>query len=447
MRNPFTLVWRRATTSGEVADTPLPATKPQVRGSRLGDTVVLAVAVTVTVAVGISAGFISFRHFVSLALGLGEPIEQAVLYPAAAEGMVIMAGLVMLYCSHRGLSVPRLAWASLAFGVGVALAVNIVHGYARGIGAALVSALAPIAFVASYELLMRLIRLVRQTVSAPAAETHICPAPERVEVPVPVKMRVEVPVPVEKVVEVPVSVEKVVEVPVPVTVEKVVEVPVPVVPADALDAARIAYEHSAGTGRRALGVRALAKRFGIELRAAEEIIKSSQETPEQAADEPPVTALPETVPGTPQTAGEDRHATAPETTPESADTAPVEAPSVTVPDAPEQAPQDRHSDAPETAAEALADAVAVTVPEHLDEAPENRHTPSSGAVSSTPAETPEQAAAETAPDAPAAPPQTRRAAPRMRPLGKGLAEVLADAPTPVLNGALVATSGAGDEGR
>jgi len=266
------------------------------RGSRLdrfGDLAVLAAAVTVTLGVAIAAGIISVRHFVGLAVSLGEPVGQAILYPAAAEGMVVMASLVMLYVSRRGLRVPWLAWVALAFGIAVSLIVNVVHGLANGRGAAALAALAPLAFVASYELLMILIRLVRQAASRNAA-AHVCPAPERVEVPTPVPVWVvrteRVPVEVPK----PVEVERRITVPIP--VERRVEVPVPVVPTDALDAARIAFEHSLKSPGRTLGQRTLAQRFGIPYATAAEIIRTSREALDQthdgpADDEPSVTAV------------------------------------------------------------------------------------------------------------------------------------------------------------
>ncbi|NRQ40595.1 DUF2637 domain-containing protein, partial [Nonomuraea sp. NN258] len=357
-----------------------------VRASRAGDLAVLFVAVAVTIAVGAAAGFISFRHFVALALSLGEPFEQAILYPAAAEGLVIMAGLVMLYCSRRTLPVPWLAWVSMAFGILVALTVNVVHGYARSIGAALLAALAPIAFVASYELLMRLIRLVRLAATAPTQqpEQHAS-SPDVVKVPVTIRRVVKVPV--ETVIEKPVEVEveRVVEKHVPVTIEKLVEVPTPVVPVDALDAARIAYEHSLTTPGRRLGQRTLATRFNIQPRAAEELIKASQETTADGTAEQPEQAPAVTAQEPPAETPADRHSTATETPAEHAPDTDLDEESVTLLRALLNGRRDRHSDplddvldAPTAGGGNAVSPAAVTIADSAETAADDRHSTPAG---------------------------------------------------------------------
>ncbi|MEV0619617.1 DUF2637 domain-containing protein [Nonomuraea sp. NPDC050404] len=353
MRNPLTRLFKRATSAEKIERTRPPA--PRTRASRAGDRALLGVAVLVTAAVSGAVGWISFRHFVDLAITLGERPSEAFLYPAAAEGMVIMAGLVKLYCSRRGLRVPLLAWTALVFGVAVALVVNVAHGWANGQGAAALGALAPLAFLASYELLMRLIRLVRQaamraTEPAPeAAEPHVCPAPEAVKVPVTIRRVVEKPV--ETVVEKPVEVERIVEKPVPVTVETRVEVPTPIVPVDALDAARIAYEHSLNGPGRPLGQRTLARRFGIEHRAAEEIIKASQEPADEPPAEDPEAAPAVTDSDPAEETAQDRHSTPADETPDTSDAALIAWFRATPADARQEAADDRHSTAPEKAAD------------------------------------------------------------------------------------------------
>ncbi|MBF8192441.1 DUF2637 domain-containing protein [Nonomuraea sp. K274] len=326
MRNPFTRSNKRATPAGQLA--PI----ERARFSKAGDRAVLAVAVIVTLGVAAAAGYISFRHFVDLAIKLGENPSEAFLYPAAAEGMIIMASLVKLYCSRRTIRTPFLAWACLAFGVIVAVVVNVVHGSTRGTGSALLAALAPVAFLGSYELLMRLIRLVRVT-AAPAVveptELHVCPEPTEVERVVEIERRVEVPMPVER------TVERV--------VEQRVEVPVTIVPADALDAARIAYEHSLATPGRALGQRLLARRFGIELNAAREIIESSQQALALAADEQPVEPPAVTVSDAAGEPAENRHESAVEQPVDEPAHTGASDPLVTVSEQPHEPAENRHA--------------------------------------------------------------------------------------------------------
>ena len=337
---------------------------------RIGDFLVLAAAVAVTVAVAAAAGYVSFRHFVGLAVSLGEPTTQAYLYPATAEGMIIVAGLVMLYCSRRAQRVPWLAWICLTFGIAVAVTVNVVHGAARGIGGALLAALAPLAFVGSYELLMRLIRLVRVNAGRPRTEP---PAPGRFGVPgaplivfryVPVPQRVEVPVEV--------VVEKRVEVPVEVVVEK------PIIPQDALDAARIAYEHSLANGRRPLGQRALAQRFNLEVRTAGEIIEQVRKEHAERAAEPsqqPADAAPSEAPSgapavtPPVTTGAAPAGPSQQPPAEPADEAPSEAPSVT---AAEPAAEPSHHAPAAEPAEPAAETPSVTPGESADEPSQHR---------------------------------------------------------------------------
>jgi hypothetical protein len=149
-------------------------------------------------------------------------------------------------------------------------------------------------------------------------EPHICPAKV---VKVPVTLRRVVEKPVERIVEKPVERERIVEKPVPVTVEKFVEVPTPIVPVDALDAARIAYEHSLTGPGRPLGQRALARRFGIEHRAAEEILTASQEPADESPADASETAPAVTDSESTETPADDRHTTTPDDAPATPDDA------------------------------------------------------------------------------------------------------------------------------
>ncbi|MEU4332310.1 DUF2637 domain-containing protein [Nonomuraea dietziae] len=195
-----------------------------------GDRFIRGAAVIVLLLVAGAAAYVSYHHFFNLALGLGERRDMALLYPAMSDGVIVMASLVMVYCSRRGLPVPLLAKAALILGGAVTLAANVAHGWDGGTGSRLLSALAPIAFVGAYELLMWLIRSAQVDVE-----------PETVE-------RI-----VYRDREVPVEV---------VRVERVL-------PRDRYEAALWDYEESLREGNRKVGRRALANRWGITEREAD----------------------------------------------------------------------------------------------------------------------------------------------------------------------------------
>ncbi|GAA0402467.1 hypothetical protein GCM10009530_63000 [Microbispora corallina] len=200
-----------------------------------GDRLIRAAAIAVLLGVAAAAAYVSYHHFYKLAVALGERHDMAVLYPAMSDGVIAMASLVMVYCSRRSLPVPALAWVALALGGVVTLVANVAYGWQGGAGSRLLSALAPVAFVGAYELLMWLVRTGRRTTQPPA---------ERV---------------VEKVVyrdrEVPVEV---------VQVERVL-------PRDRYEAAAWEYEDSLTPGRRRAGRRSLASHWRITEREAEQI--------------------------------------------------------------------------------------------------------------------------------------------------------------------------------
>ncbi|MGN9837185.1 DUF2637 domain-containing protein [Nonomuraea sp. H19] len=181
---------------------PIAASPSCVGTGRLGDRVILGFAVAVLLAVAGAAAYVSYHHFYGLAIALGERHDMAILYPAMSDGVIVMASLMMVYCSRRRIRVPVLAWVALALGGAVTLAANVAHGWSGGLGSRLVSALAPVAFAGAYELLMWIVRNTRRPSVESPAEEHVCQ-----------------------------------------TVETVVEVErvVPVLPTDRYEAARLAY--------------------------------------------------------------------------------------------------------------------------------------------------------------------------------------------------------------
>ncbi|MFD1547143.1 DUF2637 domain-containing protein [Nonomuraea guangzhouensis] len=224
---------------------PVAETDIATGAGRLGDRVILGFAVAVLLAVAGAAAYVSYHHFYGLAIVLGERHDMAVLYPAMSDGVIVMASLVMVYCSRRRLRVPALAWIALALGGAVTLAANVAHGWSGGLGSRLVSALAPLAFAGAYELLMWIVRNTRRPSVVAPAEKHVCQ-----------------------------SIETLVE------VERVTSV----LPADRYEAARLSYIDSLGEGKQRLGRRPLMHRWGLEQREAEEIITEVDRERSQTAE-------------------------------------------------------------------------------------------------------------------------------------------------------------------
>lgn len=212
-----------------------------------GDRYIRAAAVLVVIVLAGVAAYVSYHHQYGLAIKNGEPEETARWFPIVIDGVIVMASLVMLYCARLRLAVPRLAYLALWAGIGATLAANAAHGWDGGWISRLVSAAPAAVLVIAYELLMWLIRTIRHK------------APEQ-------------------------TVERVVyrdrE------IEKVVEVEIPVIATDRFEAARLAYEASIEGGKRGLGRRTLADRWGLEIREAQEVIDEVKKERGQTPTDP-----------------------------------------------------------------------------------------------------------------------------------------------------------------
>ena len=232
-----------------------PAVPAEIGVSRTGaDRHIRTATVLVVVALAAVAFYVSYRHQLALALGYGEEPDTARLFPLTIDGIIVTASLIMLYCARWQKTVPLLARFALWLGVASTLAANVAHGWSSGWGGRLVSAAPAVALVIAYELLMWLIRTMRHdTPQAPAVEVVYRDMPVEVEV----------------------------------------EREVPVLPADRFEAARWVVEQAAQAGRRAPGRRALADRWGIEIREADEILKqAAQEQADTSPAEPVAVAVP-----------------------------------------------------------------------------------------------------------------------------------------------------------
>lgn len=191
--------------------------------------------------------YISYRHLITLGRRYGEAEDTARLFPLAIDGLIIMASLVMLYCTRSRIPVPPLARVALWLGIVATLIGNAAHGLASGVEGALVSGTSALVLVIAVELFMRLLKAIREVVPAQVPERVVYRDRQ---------------------------------------VVKRVEVDVELIPTDRFEAARWAYLDSLQPGKRAIGRRALADRFGLETREAIEIIDDVKREQEPAPSEP-----------------------------------------------------------------------------------------------------------------------------------------------------------------
>ena len=108
-------------------------------------------------ALGVAA-YVSDWHAVEVVTSNGEPSAIARLYPAAIDGLIVAASMVLLDAARHGESAPQLSWWLLGAGIGVTLAANVTYGAQSGLSSALWATWPALAFVGCYELLMLLVR-------------------------------------------------------------------------------------------------------------------------------------------------------------------------------------------------------------------------------------------------------------------------------------------------
>lgn len=119
------------------------------------------------VALGVLAAItavISYQHGLEVVRSTGTRGFVAYLVPLVADLMIFASSLALLDAAQRGQGRPALAVSSLTFGIVATVAMNVASGWHHGYGGALVSALAPVALVLSYETLMGMVRRGRQNV-------------------------------------------------------------------------------------------------------------------------------------------------------------------------------------------------------------------------------------------------------------------------------------------
>ncbi|MCP2339141.1 DUF2637 domain-containing protein [Actinomadura rupiterrae] len=142
---------------------PAPAARQQQSSGyvRLGGGLSLAALAAIT-------AVISYQHGLDVTHRTGSHGWVAYLVPLVADLMIFGSSLALLDAAQHGMRRPRLAVTSLAFGILSTVAMNVASGWHVGRGSALVSALAPVALVLSYETLMGMVRRAREGGPAPA---------------------------------------------------------------------------------------------------------------------------------------------------------------------------------------------------------------------------------------------------------------------------------------
>ena len=136
-----------------------------------------AVTIAAVLAVAVVAGWVSYRHAVTVVTAHGETGWVGRVYPATVDGLIVAASMVLLDAARHRDRAPALAVWLLAAGITATLAANILAGAGYGPLGAVVSAWPALAFVGCYELLMMLVRSsARRTASAPGEHPESAPA-------------------------------------------------------------------------------------------------------------------------------------------------------------------------------------------------------------------------------------------------------------------------------
>jgi hypothetical protein len=112
-------------------------------------------AVTVVAAIAV---VISFMHIYSLSVHLGQTRLAAALMPISIDGAIAAASASLLAAARRKSRTPLLAQALLALGVLATLAANAFSGLGRGPAGMVLACWPAIAFVASTETVLAMIR-------------------------------------------------------------------------------------------------------------------------------------------------------------------------------------------------------------------------------------------------------------------------------------------------
>jgi hypothetical protein len=129
---------------------------------------------TAAAVIGVAAvaAVVSYQHAYALVRAHGETGWTAHLIPLTVDGLIWASSMVMLDSARRGAAVPALARWLLGLGIAATLAANVAHGLGHGSIGSAVAAWPAVALVGSYELLMMIIRGVRQPAGEMSPETE-----------------------------------------------------------------------------------------------------------------------------------------------------------------------------------------------------------------------------------------------------------------------------------
>jgi hypothetical protein len=152
------------------------------RGAAVTDRLITTALAVMAVA-GVAA-IISYQHAYELVSSHGEAGVTARLLPFTVDGLIWAGSMVGLDASRRNHRIPRLAAWSLGAGIVATVGANLAHGLGHGPIGAVISAWPALALVASFELLMLLIRNQQQDSTGPSADATLnrcAPALEKQE--------------------------------------------------------------------------------------------------------------------------------------------------------------------------------------------------------------------------------------------------------------------------
>ena len=131
----------------------------------------LAAGIVLALTVAAITGIISYEHGLDVAHATGNTGMVADLFPLVPDLLIAMSSLVLVVASAIGDGYPVAAIGALVVGIGWTVAQNVAAGLRIGPGDAVLSGGVPVAFVLTVELLLWLVRKVRRSRPAAAAET------------------------------------------------------------------------------------------------------------------------------------------------------------------------------------------------------------------------------------------------------------------------------------
>ena len=132
-----------------------------------GDKAIRCSAVAAVAIVAVVAGWVSYRHALTVVSEHGETGWLARAYPLTIDGLIVAASMVLLTAARQRARAHWLAYGALALGITATVAVNIAAGLTFGIAGAIIAAWPAPALVISFELLMI---VVRSLADAPPAQ-------------------------------------------------------------------------------------------------------------------------------------------------------------------------------------------------------------------------------------------------------------------------------------